>query len=200
MSLEQQIANGEVYRESGFSDPEDIALAKKLAHQRQMGKHRSFAYNQTDPVDEPARQKILRELFGSVGKDVFIEGPVYTSYGNHTHIGDHFYANFNFTVVDDAPVTIGNYVMCGPNVMISVTGHPLKGPKRRHGDQFSKPVVIGDDVWIGGNVAILPGVHVGSNVVIGVGSVVTHDVPDDSVVVGVPARIVKQLPPRMDHV
>lgn len=195
MSLKSKMESGEVYRESGFTDPIDINYAKELEKQRQLGKHLAFKFNQTDPNDELTRQSLMKQLFHQVGKRPFIEGPLYTSYGCNTTIGDDFYANFNLTIVDDISVTIGNHVMCGPNVMISVTGHPLEGPRRRNGEQFSKAVRIGNDVWIGGNVAILPGVSIGNNVVIGAGSVVTHNVPDNSVVVGTPGRVVKKVPP-----
>lgn len=195
MSLKEAMNHGDIYEESGFSDPVDIAYAEQLAHERLRSKRLSFKYNQTDPDDEDQRQSILHQLFKYFGKHSFIEGPVYTSYGNHTTIGDDFYANFNLTIVDDVSVEIGNHVMFGLNVMISVTGHPLNGRDRRHGAQFSKSINIGDDVWIGGNVSILPGVSIGSNAVIGAGSVVTHDIANDSVALGTPARIVKHLEP-----
>lgn len=195
MSLEKQMRNGEVYRESGFKNPTDVNHAEQLAKQRLNGKRLSFKFNHTDPSDEATRQSIIKQLFKHVGSRPFIEGPLYTSYGCNTTIGDGFYANFNLTIVDDVDVRIGNHVMCGPNVMISVTGHPLEGPKRRQGEQFSRSIQIGDDVWIGGNVSILPGITIGHNVVVGAGSVVTHDIPDNSVVVGVPGRIIKRLPP-----
>lgn len=200
MSLADSMKNGKIYRESGFTDQTDIDYAKQLAVQRLKGKQLAFEFNQTNPTNEQKRQALMKQLFHKIGKRPFIEGPLYTSYGCHTTIGDDFYANFNLTIVDDIDVTIGDHVMCGPNVMISVTGHPLEGPRRRNGEQFSKPVHIGNDVWIGGNVAILPGVSIGNNVVIGAGSVVTRSVPDNVVVVGVPGRITKKLPPVREQI
>ncbi len=200
MSLKDMMSRGEVYRESGFSNLRDQQYAAELAQRRLRGKELSFEYNQTNPVDEDKRQKILKQLFKQIGERPFFEGPIYMSYGSNTTIGNDFYANFNLTIVDDVPVTIGDHVMCGPNVMISVTGHPLQSALRRNGEQFSKTVKIGDDVWIGGNVAILPGVQIGNNVTLGAGSVITHNVPDNSVVVGVPGRVIKKLPPTESHI
>ena len=109
------------------------------------------------------------------------------------YIGENFYANFNLVVVDDIEVHIGNNVMVAPNVTLSVTGHPVDPEYRRGGTQFSLPIVIGDDVWIGANSVILPGVTIGDNSVIGAGSVVTQDIPANSVAYGVPCRVIREI-------
>lgn len=131
-----------------------------------------FAYNNTLPEQDIQREELLHQLLGSVGMEPYIEAPLHFAYGCNTHIGDYFYANFNFVVVDDIEVYIGHHVMFGPNVTISVTGHPIHPDMRLHGEQFSLPVTIKNHVWIGSNVVVLPGVTIGENSVIGAGSVV----------------------------
>ncbi|MFR1476141.1 MAG: DapH/DapD/GlmU-related protein [Hydrogeniiclostridium mannosilyticum] len=122
-----------------------------------------------------------------------MESPVNFAYGCNTYIGHHFYANFNMSIVDDGEVHIGNYVMFGPNVTVTVTGHPVWGEYRRKCAQFSLPVVIEDDVWIGANTVVLPGVTIGKGTVIGAGSVVTHDIPAGVVAFGAPCRVIREI-------
>ena len=156
-------------------------------------KERCFAYNQTPPSDTERRAAILRELLGHAGKDLWMEPPIHFAYGCNTHMGDHVYANFNLTVVDDGECRIGSYVMFAPNVVISTTGHPLHPSMRDKGAQFSLPVVIKDHVWIGANVTIMPGVTIGDHSVIGAGAVVTRDIPPFSIAVGSPAKVIRQI-------
>ncbi len=153
----------------------------------------TFEYNHTRPSDMDTRNRLLKEILGDVGKMAWLEPPVHFSYGCNTHIGDYFYSNFNFTVVDDVDVFIGHHVMMGPIVTLAATGHPVFGEYRRNGTQFSLPVRIGNDVWIGANVVVLPGVSIGNDVVIGAGSVVTKDIPDHSIAFGVPCKVVRPI-------
>lgn len=143
--------------------------------------------------DETAREPVIRELFGSVGSDPSVGTGFNCDYGLNIHVGKNSLANYNVTILDIAPVYIGDYVMIGPNTLISTVNHPLTPMGRRKHLGIAKPVTIGDDVWIGGNATILPGVTVGNNVVIAAGAVVTKDVPDNSLVGGVPARIIREL-------
>lgn len=193
MSLKEQMQNGLLYCEYGHGSEEDKAYEKVIEKQRSNAKDIMFDYNNTRPSDLKVKDGLLRELLGSLGSDIWIEAPAHFSYGCNTYIGHHFYSNFNLIVVDDGEVHIGNYVMCAPNVTISTTGHPVCGEYRRNGTQFSLPVHIGNDVWLGANCVILPGVTIGNNVVIGAGSVVTHDIPDNCVAVGSPCRILKEI-------
>lgn len=193
MSLEQQMKDGLLYREFGHKDEKDVAYEKVIERQRERAKELCFTYNQTFPSDYKKKEELLGEMFGSLGKMPWVEAPVHLSYGCNTHIGDYFYANFNMVIVDDIDVYIGNNVMFAPNVTISVTGHPVWGEFRRDGTQFSLPVRIGNDVWVGSNVVILPGVTIGNNVVIGAGSVVTHDIPDNVVAFGVPCKVARAI-------
>ena len=141
----------------------------------------------------PEHLSAVQELLGTEQDDVDIEPGFQCDNGRNIHVGERFVANYGVKILDVAEVTIGDFVMIGPNTLISTVGHPLSPLKRRDKAAYAHPVTIGDDVWIGGNVAIMPGVTIGSNVVVGAGAVVTKDVPANSLVLGVPARVVKTL-------
>ena len=133
-------------------------------------------------------------MFASCGTDCYIQPPFYANWsGHHVHIGDLFYANFNLTIVDDGEVFIGDHVMIGPNVTIATAAHPVEPSLRKKALQFNCPVHIGNNVWIGANVVILPGVTIGDNTVIGAGSVVTKDIPANVVAVGNPCRVLREI-------
>ena len=139
------------------------------------------------------RREAIQTLFGSVGEHATVL-PVFTcDDGNNIHVGKNFIANYNVTILDIAPVWIGDYVMIGPNTLIATVNHPLSPLGRRRHLGIAKPVSIGNDVWIGGNVTILPGVTIGDNVIIAAGAVVTKDIPDNCVVGGIPARVIKSI-------
>lgn len=193
MSMKEQMENGKVFVEFGHASKEDQAYEKLLDERRRRSKSLCFQYNQTDPMNEEQRGKLIRELLGSAGKTPWLETPIHFAYGCNTTVGDHFYSNFNLTVVDDVSVTIGNCVMCAPNVTISTTGHPVHPYYRTRGAHFSLPIVIEDNVWIGANVAIMPGVTIGKNSVIGAGSVVTRDIPANVVAFGTPCRVIRPI-------
>jgi len=193
MSLKEQMQTGKVYIEFGHASEADKAYEKVIERQRLECKERCFDFNQTRPLELERKDEILRSLLGSAGPDIWMEAPIHFAYGVNTHIGRNFYANFNLSVVDDGEVFIGDYVMIAPNVTISTTGHPVHPSFRDKGAQFSLPVHIGDHVWIGSNVVIMPGVTIGENSVIGAGSVVTHDIPANSVAVGVPCRVMRAI-------
>lgn len=146
-----------------------------------------------DPSDYKAQLAAIKELLGSTGENVYIQPNFNCDYGKNIHVGEDFLTNYNVTILDIAPVHIGNYVMIGPNTLITTVGHPLSIQGRREKKAYGKPVTIGDDVWIGGNCTILPGVSIGNNVVVAAGAVVTKDVPDNCVVAGIPAKVIKQL-------
>ena len=193
MSLKEQMENGKVYIEFGHASEEDRRYEKIIDAQRRKSKELCFQYNQTDPMNEERRERLIRELLAGVGKMPWMEAPIHFSYGCNTTIGDNFYSNFNLTIVDDGRVTIGNGVMLAPNVTISTTGHPVHPYYRAKGAQFSLPVVIEDSVCIGANEVVMTGVTIGKNSVIGAGSVVTRDIPENVVAFGTPCRVIRSI-------
>lgn len=136
---------------------------------------------------------VIKELFGSTGENVYIQPNFNCDNGNNIHVGEDFLTNYNVTILDIAPVYIGDFCMIGPNTLITTVGHPINPEGRRKKMAQGKPIKIGDDVWIGGNCTILPGITIGNNVIIAAGAVVTKDVPDNCIVGGVPARIMKNI-------
>lgn len=150
-------------------------------------------YNSIDSLDKEKRYNFLKSMLGSVGEDVYIEKRFNCDNGKNIHIGSHFLANYNLTILDIVEVKIGDYVLIGPNTLITTVNHPISPKGRRNKIGITAPVTIGDDVWIGGNVSVLPGVTIGNNVVIGAGAVVTHDIPDNSLAAGVPAKVIKEI-------
>ena len=152
-----------------------------------------YDFNATRPSEQKKRQDMLKDMFAAIGANCYIEPPLHANFGGkHVHFGRNVYANYNLTLVDDGHIYVGDYVMIGPNTLITTVNHPLSPAGRRHLGQ-ARPVAIGRDVWIGGNCTILPGVTIGNNAVIAAGAVVTRDVPDNCVVGGVPARKIKDI-------
>lgn len=149
--------------------------------------------NRIPTTDHEAQERIMRDLLGACGERLFIQPGFYCTNGKNIRVGEDFLMNVNLVILDIAPVTIGDYCMIGPNVLITTVGHPLSPKKRREKKAVSAPVVIGDDVWIGGHSTILPGVTIGDNVVIAAGAVVTKDVPSNCLVGGVPASVIRVL-------
>jgi maltose O-acetyltransferase len=166
-------------------------LDPDLEAERQRAKALLRLYNRTE--DGPERQALLRQLLGQVGRNSFIEPPFYCSYGQNIHVGDYVYLNVLCTVLDCNEVRIGNHVMIGPSVQIYTAAHHLQAEARNQGWEVAKPIVIEDNVWIGGGAILLPGVTIGRNAVVGAGSVVTRDVPANMVAVGNPARVIREI-------
>ena len=150
-------------------------------------------YNAIDGSDYAAQYACLKKILGGVGERVWIAKTFNFDCGKNIFIGNDFTGNFNLTILDIREVYIGNHVMIGPNTLITTVGHPLSPKGRRGYGACAKPVRIGNDVWIGGNVTILPGITIGNNVVIAAGAVVTKDIPDNSLVGGVPAKLIREL-------
>ncbi len=152
-----------------------------------------WEYNQIRPTMIKERNRKLHEILGACDDDTFINQPFLCDFGTQIKVGKHFFANFNFVVLDEAPVTIGDDCFIGPNVSIYTACHSTDPEKRKTHEDWARPVTIGNDCWIGGSVTILPGVTIGDNVTIGAGSVVVKDIPSGSIAVGNPARVVKKV-------
>ena len=153
-----------------------------------------WEYNALRPSNNARRLQILKNLLGGIADDhIIINQPFYCDYGKQIHVGKRFFANFNFVVLDEANVTIGDDCFIGPNVSIYTACHSTDPVERNSRQEWALPVCIGNNVWIGGSVTILPGVTIGDNVTIGAGSVVVTDIPSNVVAVGNPCRVVKRL-------
>ena len=152
-----------------------------------------FRLNQLPPSRRKEREAIIRQLFGRVGNDITLHSPFHCDFGEQISVGDHFVGNFNLTILDEAPVTIGDRVLIGPNVGIYTVNHALLPDQRAEGIMRSLPVRIGNDVWIGGHAVITQGVTIGDGAVIGAGSVVTHDIPPRVVAAGNPCRVLRPI-------
>jgi maltose O-acetyltransferase len=151
-------------------------------------------YNLTGAV--PERQSILQQLLGQIGRDSIIEPPFYCVYGRNIQIGDYVYLNVLCTILDCNEVHIGHHVMIGPSVQIYTAAHALEAEARIQGWEVAKPIVIEENVWLGGGAILLPGVTIGRNAVVGAGSVVSRSVPANTVVAGNPARVIREIEQR----
>jgi maltose O-acetyltransferase len=176
----------------------------ELSEMAIVARRRVAAFCAADPGDEQGRFQLLQTIFAHVGSGVHIESPFYADYGVHTSIGDDTFINVNFVLIDDAPVSIGKRCLFGPAVQIVTAQHPLRVSERRTAEEdvvrgsavwrtMSAPITVGDDVWLGSGVIVLPGVKIGDRSTVGAGSVVTDDVPADSLALGAPAKIVRRL-------
>ena len=184
MSEKEKMLSGELYS----------AIDAQLLEELNTVKDVIWEYNTLRPSDSTRRLQILKSLLGRIGDDnIIINQPFYCDYGKQIRVGKHFFANFNFTVLDEAHVTIGDDCFIGPNVSIYTACHSTDPVERNSRKEWALPVSIGHNVWIGGNVTILPGVTIGDNVTIGAGSVVVGDIPSNAVAVGNPCKVVKIL-------
>ena len=184
MTEKEKILSGMVYSAIDDQLLKELNEVKEIIHE----------YNALKPSQTLRRFQILKDLLGHVADDeIIVNQPFYCDYGKQIRVGKRFFANFNLTVLDEARVTIGDDCFIGPNVSIYTACHSTDPVERNTRREWAEPVTIGDNVWIGGSVTILPGVTIGSNVTIGAGSVVTRDIPDNVVAVGNPCKVIKNL-------
>ena len=160
----------------------------ELLERRRRCKELCRAFNQLPFAAAAEQEALLRQIFGSVGAAPVVTAPFWCDYGYHITVGDRFYANHNCVILDPAPVTFGHRVFVGPNCCFSTAAHPLDARRRGQGLEYAEPIRVGNDVWFGANVTVLPGVTIGDGAVIGAGSVVTRDIPPGVVAVGAPCR------------
>ena len=167
------------------------AFGDELLAERQYAKEMIFDFNSLRPNQIDERNEILKRLLGKTKDKYFIEPPFRCDFGYNIEIGENFYSNYNLIILDCAPVKIGDNVLIGPNVSIYTAGHPLHYEIRNQEYEYAFPIIIGDNVWIGGNVVINPGVSIGENSVIGSGSVVTKDIPNNVIAIGNPCKVLR---------
>lgn len=182
--LIESIHNSELYN---CMDEELLATQAKCLELQ-------YDYNLTRPSEGEKRQELLKQMLAECGKGCYVEPPIHANWGGHNvHFGDHVYANFGLTLVDDTHIYVGNNVLFAPNVILSTAGHPIEPELRKNGYQFNAPIHIGNNVWLGAGVIVMPGVTIGDNTVVGAGSVVTRDLPANVVALGSPCRVVRQI-------
>lgn len=172
----------------------DANYDTELLAERERAKEMLFDYNRLRPSQKEERLRLLTRLLGKAGENLIIEPPFACDYGYNIEVGDNFYANVNLVILDGAKVTIGDNVFLAPGVGIYTAGHPLDAVRRNQGLEYAYPIRIGNNVWVGAGVHILPGVTIGDNTVIGAGSIVTKDIPSGVLAVGNPCRAIRSIP------
>ena len=175
-------------RDAGLAYQSDASVMEEQAVSRRILQKLNFM----DRSDFEGIAAVVKELLGK-SEGAFINPPFYCDYGKNIEVGKNFFANYNCTILDVAKVKIGDNCQMAPNVAIYTAGHPIHPATRNSQYEYGKPVTIGDNVWIGGNTVLCPGVRVGSNVVIGAGSVVTTDLPDWCIAAGNPCRVIRKI-------
>lgn len=169
------------------------AFGKELFLERQKAKEILFEFNNLPPSKIKERHQLIKPLFGKTKGSFYLEPPFRCDYGYNIELGKNFYANYNFTVLDARKVKIGDSVLIGPNVSLITINHPIDKEFRAKGYEISKEIIIENNVWIGANVTVNPGVKIGENSIIGSGSVVTKNIPKDVIAVGNPCKILRPI-------
>jgi maltose O-acetyltransferase len=185
--------DGRTHRERMLAGDYYLAEDPELTAERRRAADLTAKYNRQGAAGEEADIAVLQELLGSMGPGAVIRPPFYCDYGYNIHLGERSYANFGLVALDVGKITIGDDVLIGPNVQLLTATHPLEPDPRRAKWEGSKPITIGNNVWLGGGVIVCPGVTIGDNTVVGAGAVVIRDLPANMVAVGNPARIVRGL-------
>jgi maltose O-acetyltransferase len=173
------------------------AFGPELVQERNQAKQLCFELNQTSPLETEKRKSIVQQLLSistsAADADAWVESPFYVDYGYNLVVGKHFYANHGCTILDCNLITIGDDCLLAPHVCISAATHPLQAKLRASGAELSAPITLGNNIWIGANATICQGVTLGDNVVVGAGAVVTKSFPDNVVIAGVPAKVIKEI-------
>lgn len=184
MTEKEKMIRGQLYKAYEDGLPEERLHAKDLC----------WAFNsQLRPSDVAGHEAILRQLLGKTGKRFEVTPPFWCDYGYNIELGENFYANHNLVILDCAKVKFGDNVFVAPNCGFSTAGHPVDADRRNAGEEYAYPITVGNNVWFGAGVQVMPGVIIGDNVVIGGGSVVVKDIPSNSVAVGNPCRVVRPI-------
>ncbi|MGI5857307.1 MAG: sugar O-acetyltransferase [Candidatus Merdivicinus sp.] len=183
MTEKEKMLAGQLY------DPGEETLCRE----RQKAKGLCFEFNRLHPDDRAAQTDILKRLLGGIGERFHLEAPFFCDYGRYIRVGENFYANHNCVILDGGGVEIGDNVLFAPNVGVYTAGHPLDVERRNAGLEYAYPVKIGNNVWIGADVSILPGVEIGDNTVVGAGSVVNRSLPGNVLAAGNPCRVIREI-------
>lgn len=183
MEEKERMLEGELY----------FAGHEELEKERIKAKDLCYEHNKIKPSNLKEREEIIRKLLGKTKSNFRIEQPFMCDYGYNIEIGENFYANHNLIILDENKVKFGDNVFIAPNCGFYTAGHPLDVESRNKGIEYAKPIEVGNNVWFGGNVVVLPGVKIGDNTVIGAGSVVTKDIPSNVVAVGNPCKVIKNI-------
>lgn len=184
MSEKEKMLAGEIY---------DANYDKELIEDRYKAKNLCHEFNNLKPSDIEAREKIIKKLFGKTGQQILIEQNFWCDYGYNIFVGENFYMNHNCIILDAGRVEFGNNIFIAPNCAFYTAGHPIEPEIRNRGLEYAKPIKVGNNVWIGGNVTVLPGITIGDNVTIGAGSVIVKDIPSNVVAVGNPCKVIKEI-------
>ena len=184
MTEKEKRARGELY---------DANYDKELLKEMEKTRELCYEYNNLRPTEIEKKDELIKKILGKSGKNIRIEPNFYCDYGYNIFVGDNFYMNYNCVILDGAKVEFGDNVFIGPNCGFYTAGHPIEIDLRNKGLEYAKPIKIGNNVWFGGNVVVLPGVTIGNNVTIGAGSVVTKDIPDNSIAYGNPCKKVRDI-------
>lgn len=184
MTIKEKMHNCQLY----FPNDEEIMREQSACLEM------LYDFNATRPSEGEKRTEMLKKMFAEIGENCYIEPPFHANWASHhVHFGKGVYANFNLTLVDDTHIYVGDYTMFGPNVTVATAGHPILPELRQQGYQYNAPVHIGKNCWLGSGVIVLPGVTIGDNVVVGAGSIVTKDLPDNVVAVGNPCKVLREV-------
>lgn len=183
-NMKDRMHSGELYY------PNDDSIMEEQLKKMEL----LYDHNMTRPGEQEKRKQLLKQMFMEIGEDCWIEPPLHSNWGGgHCIFGKNVYANYGLTLVDDTYITVGDYTMFGPNVIVATAGHPLLPELRQKNYQYNAPVSIGRNCWIGAGTIIVPGVTIGDDVVIGAGSIVTKDVPSGVVAFGNPCKVMREI-------
>lgn len=184
MSERQKYQDGVLY---------DANYDERLLEERNRCKDICFAFNSCPPSRKKDRRTIIKKLFGKADDTFQIESDFWCDYGYNIEFGRNFYANHGCIILDEAKVVFGDYVFIGPNCGFYTAGHPVNSKLRAKGLEYAKSIIVGNNVWFGGNVVVMPGIRIGDDVIVGAGSVVTKDIPSGVIAVGNPCRVLRNI-------
>lgn len=184
MKEKEKMLNGQIYNAN---------YDEQLMKERMIAKDLCYEYNQIKPSEIEVRKEKLKEILGKTKENFWIEQNFFCDYGYNIEIGENFYSNHNLVILDANKVTFGDNVFIGPNCGFYTAGHPIDKEQRNEGLEYAKPIKVGNNVWLGGNVIVLPGVEIGDNSIIGAGSIVSKNIPSNVIAVGNPCRVIKEI-------